>query len=58
MRKAGETPRKPIAPLLWALEFDLVAVGRSLLNDPDWLGKAMRGEPFLPFDTANLARLT
>ena len=39
-------------------EFDLVAVGRSLLNDPDWLGKALRGEPFLPFDPANLNRLT
>ncbi|MBV1688920.1 NADH:flavin oxidoreductase [Novosphingobium sp. G106] len=38
-------------------EFDLVAVGRALLNDPDWLGKAIRGEPFLPFDAANLARL-
>jgi 2,4-dienoyl-CoA reductase-like NADH-dependent reductase (Old Yellow Enzyme family) len=39
-------------------EFDLVGVGRSLLNDPDWLGKAIRGEPFLPFDNANLTRLT
>lgn len=38
-------------------EFDLVAVGRSLLNDPQWLAKARRGEPFLPFDPANLARL-
>lgn len=39
-------------------EFDLVAVGRSLLNDPHWLRKAMHGEPFLPFDAANLTRLT
>ncbi len=39
-------------------EFDLVGVGRSLLNDADWLGKAIRGEPFLPFDDANLKRLT
>lgn len=39
-------------------EFDLVAVGRSLLNDPDWLGKAIRGEAFLPFDNANLRTLT
>jgi 2,4-dienoyl-CoA reductase-like NADH-dependent reductase (Old Yellow Enzyme family) len=38
-------------------EFDLVGVGRSLLNDPDWLGKAIRGEPFLPFDSSNLTRL-
>ncbi|MBB5698595.1 NADH:flavin oxidoreductase [Sphingomonas yantingensis] len=39
-------------------EFDLIGVGRSLLNDPDWVGKAIRGEPFLPFDSANLTRLT
>ena len=39
-------------------EFDLVAVGRALLNDPDWVGRAIRGEPFLPFDVANLDRLT
>ena len=39
-------------------EFDLVGVGRSLLNDPDWLGKAIRGEAFLPFDRTALERLT
>ncbi len=39
-------------------EFDLVGVGRSLLNDPDWVGKAIRGEPFLPFDRTALERLT
>lgn len=39
-------------------EFDLVGVGRSLLNDPDWLRKATRNETFLPFDNANLTRLT
>lgn len=39
-------------------EFDLVGVGRSLLNDPDWLGKAIRGEAFLPFNADNLTRLT
>lgn len=38
-------------------EFDLVAVGRAILNDPDWFGKAARDEPFLPFDPANLERL-
>jgi 2,4-dienoyl-CoA reductase-like NADH-dependent reductase (Old Yellow Enzyme family) len=31
-------------------EFDLVAVGRSLLNDPEWTRKLRRGEPQLPFD--------
>jgi len=39
-------------------EFDLVAVGRAILNDPNWFTKAVRGEPFLPFDPANLERLT
>lgn len=38
-------------------EFDLVAVGRAILNDPDWFGKAQRDEAFLPFDAANLERL-
>lgn len=39
-------------------EFDLVGVGRSLLNDPHWLLKAIEGRQFLPFDDANLKRLT
>lgn len=39
-------------------EFDLVGVGRSLLNDPAWLTKAIEEKPFLPFDRANLERLT
>jgi len=39
-------------------EFDMVAVGRSLLNDPAWLEKAIAGADFSPFDRANLERLT
>jgi 2,4-dienoyl-CoA reductase-like NADH-dependent reductase (Old Yellow Enzyme family) len=39
-------------------EFDLVGVGRSLLNDPRWFAKARDGEPPIPFDPANLQRLT
>jgi 2,4-dienoyl-CoA reductase-like NADH-dependent reductase (Old Yellow Enzyme family) len=39
-------------------EFDLVAVGRAILNDAQWFEKARNGEPFLPFDPANLERLT
>ena len=38
-------------------EFDLVAVGRAILNDAQWFAKATRGEDFLPFDHANLERL-
>lgn len=39
-------------------EFDLVAVGRAILNDPDWFSRARDGRPFLPFDAGNLQRLT
>jgi 2,4-dienoyl-CoA reductase-like NADH-dependent reductase (Old Yellow Enzyme family) len=31
-------------------EFDLLAVGRALLNDPQWLERAREGGPFLPFN--------
>lgn len=31
-------------------EFDLLAVGRALLNDPQWLQRAIRQEDFLPFE--------
>lgn len=37
---------------LEAGEFDLIGVGRSLLNDPRWVHRARNGEPFLPFTTA------
>lgn len=33
-------------------EFDLIAVGRSLLNDADWVRKVRHGDAFLPFTTA------
>lgn len=39
-------------------EFDLVAVGRAVLNDPQWFARAYNGEDFLPFVPANLDRLT
>lgn len=39
-------------------EFDLIGVGRSILNDPDWVRKAREGQPFEVFDPANLRRLT
>lgn len=31
-------------------EFDLLAIGRALLNDPNWLQRAGAGEAFLPFN--------
>jgi 2,4-dienoyl-CoA reductase-like NADH-dependent reductase (Old Yellow Enzyme family) len=39
-------------------EFDLLGVGRSLLNDPAWTRRARSGETFLPFDPASLRVLT
>src|SRR5438093_2626759 len=39
-------------------EFDMVGVGRSILNDPNWFAKACAGDDFAPFDPANLERLT
>ncbi len=38
-------------------EFDLVAVGRALLNDPEWARKLRRGEPQLPYDQAKVDTL-
>jgi 2,4-dienoyl-CoA reductase-like NADH-dependent reductase (Old Yellow Enzyme family) len=38
-------------------EFDLIAVGRSLLNDPEWARKLRRGEPQLPFDQSKVQSL-
>lgn len=38
-------------------EFDLVAVGRAVLMDHDWIGKARRAEAFRPFDLSAYARL-
>ena len=38
-------------------EFDLVAVGRALLSDPQWVEKVRRGDPLKDFDPAALAVL-
>ncbi|MDB5985137.1 MAG: NADH:flavin oxidoreductase/NADH oxidase [Nevskia sp.] len=39
-------------------EFDLIGIGRAALNDPRWIERICMGEPPLPFDPANLERLT
>lgn len=36
-------------------EFDLVGVGRAILQDPDWINKLRAGEPFEPFDVGSVA---
>jgi len=38
-------------------EFDLVAIGRALLMDPEWVVKAKEGLPFKPFDITAYSRL-
>lgn len=38
-------------------EFDLIAVGRVLLSDPNWVNKIQAGDPVDGFDAASLARL-
>ena len=39
-------------------EFDLLEVGRALVNDPNWLQRAIKGEEFLPFDPQSMRVLT
>lgn len=58
---SGSGSKDNLGPLIARFErdeFDLVGVGRSLLNDPEWLSRAIDGGPFLPFDPKNLDRLT
>ncbi len=38
-------------------EFDLIAVGRSILGDPDWVNKVERSEPFRRFNLDSFATL-
>jgi len=38
-------------------EFDLVAIGRALLMDPQWVRKVQTGEPFSPFRLSAYATL-
>jgi 2,4-dienoyl-CoA reductase-like NADH-dependent reductase (Old Yellow Enzyme family) len=38
-------------------EFDLIAVGRSILGDPDWVTKVERGEPLQRFNLQSFATL-
>lgn len=47
-----------VATHIEAGEFDLIAVGRSLLVDPLWVEKVRKGEPFLPFSPAAYGTLS
>jgi 2,4-dienoyl-CoA reductase-like NADH-dependent reductase (Old Yellow Enzyme family) len=54
---AGTTSLDPLLERLAAGEFDLVAVGRALLSDADWVRKVRDGAPLLPFSLEALTRL-
>ncbi len=47
-----------VVNLFKAGEFDLIGVGRALLNDPDWTVKLWSGREQLPYDVENLRKLT
>ncbi|MFJ2867946.1 NADH:flavin oxidoreductase [Kitasatospora sp. NPDC087314] len=57
--QAGVTGIGELVARLERDEFDLVAVGRTLLANPDWAAKALRGElaGTVPYDPAVLATL-
>ena len=38
-------------------EFDLIGLGRTLIADPAWAVRAMKGEPFVPYTASALATL-
>ena len=60
-QKEGRAEASDNIPLLMERfnrgEFDLVGVGRSLLQDPQWTRKLRLGEPFTPFDQLSLKSL-
>ncbi|MCX4966618.1 NADH:flavin oxidoreductase [Streptomyces sp. NBC_00654] len=58
-RPAGLTGIEELVARLGRDEFDLVAVGRTLLANPDWAAKALRGElaQTVPYDPAVLKTL-
>ncbi|MEV7781171.1 NADH:flavin oxidoreductase [Kitasatospora sp. NPDC088351] len=58
-RQAGVTGIDELVARLERNEFDLVAVGRTLLANPDWAAKVLRGElaQTVPYDPAVLRTL-
>ncbi len=61
MWKAGSAPVNNIPAVMERFnrgDFDLVAVGRSLLADPGFARRVRLGEPFVPFDKSVTTRLT
>jgi 2,4-dienoyl-CoA reductase-like NADH-dependent reductase (Old Yellow Enzyme family) len=62
LKHRGETQStnnlREVLALLERGMFDLVGVGRALLNDAGWTERVRQGEPFRPYDPASLATLT
>jgi len=60
MRGEGSLPENNLAPLLARLErgdFDLVAVGRALIANPDWPHRVRNGTPLVPYSLNMLQSL-
>lgn len=53
---APDPDRETLARAFEAEEFDLIGVGRALLQDAAWLGKFKAGEPTLPFNRAEAVK--
>jgi 2,4-dienoyl-CoA reductase-like NADH-dependent reductase (Old Yellow Enzyme family) len=48
----------PVIERVAAGEFDMVAVGRAVLNDPRWIEKARARAGYMPFELASFGQLT
>jgi 2,4-dienoyl-CoA reductase-like NADH-dependent reductase (Old Yellow Enzyme family) len=60
MRGEGSLPENNLAPLLAGLErgdFDLAAVGRALIANPDWPHRVRNGTPLVPYSLSMLQTL-
>jgi 2,4-dienoyl-CoA reductase-like NADH-dependent reductase (Old Yellow Enzyme family) len=60
MRGEGSSPQNNLAPLLAGMErgdFDLVAVGRALIANPDWPRRVHNSMPLTPYSLSMLQTL-
>ena len=60
MRGEGSLPENNLSPLLAGLErgdFDLAAVGRALIANPDWPHRVRNGTPLVPYSLSMLQTL-
>ena len=57
-KNAGVAKIDRLVEMIAAGEVDLVAVGRALLQDPEWVVKIREGRETSPFDVGSLKVLT